>query len=212
MGHAPVISDPLTVACDHCGAEVGQRCMTLSDWARKPHKVRVRLAQAVAAHADPALDAWFPQLGPCRVCGRPGLGQRHRVIDVIAGMLAAGEDPDDVAEDYGLPGAAVAAVADWAERWPGAWSLAAAFAAWLPQGGVGLKRGRPFVRVGGFDHPPAGVFHGGQVAAADLAFDGVRGYALERGDLGGGHGRHARHGSTRLPTMRASYGTVKLTG
>ena len=63
----------------------------VSDWARKPHASRVRLAHAVAAHADPALDAFLPPLGPCGVCGVPGLDQRHRVVDAIAEALAAGE-------------------------------------------------------------------------------------------------------------------------
>jgi hypothetical protein len=70
----------------------------------------VRLATAIAAHADRALDEFFPLVGPCGLCGVPGLPQRHRVVDAIAGRLAAGEDPGVVAEDYGLPFAAVEAV------------------------------------------------------------------------------------------------------
>lgn len=203
----PADVDPLTASCDHCGALPGQRCMMISDWARKPHKVRVRLALALAAHADPALDQWFPRLGPCGICGRPGLDQRHRVIDAMAGRMAAGESVEDVADDYDHPAEAVQAVLMWAMRWPDVW-LPAAFPAGLPQPGVGLKGGGPFFCVGGFDLPPAAVFNGGQVAAVDLAFDGVRGTPGERGDLRGGHGRHARHGSTRMLRKRASYGTV----
>ena len=76
------------------------------------------LAAAIRAHADPALDAW-PQLGPASPCGLCGvLPQRHRVIDVIADMLAAGEDAGDVAAEYAVPVDAVLAVQAWSERWP----------------------------------------------------------------------------------------------
>ena len=112
---------PLAVTCTHCGAEPGQKCMTYSDWARKPHGVRLKLALVLAAHADPALDAFFAPHGPCLLCGTPGLGARHRVIDAIAGMLEAGEDPDEVAEDYAVSLDAVQAVSAWSSRWPGAW-------------------------------------------------------------------------------------------
>lgn len=77
--------------------------------------------RAVAAGADAALDVFFPRLGPCGVCGVRGLDQRHRVVEAIAGMLAAGEDLDVVAEEYGVTAGAVAAVAEWAAKWPGAW-------------------------------------------------------------------------------------------
>ncbi len=116
--------DPLTAPCEHCEAKPGQRCMALCDWARKPHARRVRLAFALTAHADSALDAFFPRLGPCGVCGTPGLDQRHRMIDAVAEHLAAGEDPDDVAFELALPVGAVLAVGEWAARWPGAWKLA----------------------------------------------------------------------------------------
>jgi len=96
--------------------------MMVSDWARKPHKARVKLAVVLAAHADPALDEFFPHHGPCLLCGTPGLGARHRVIDAIAGQLAAGEDPEVVAMEMDRTDEAVAAVAAWAQRWPGAWS------------------------------------------------------------------------------------------
>jgi len=116
-----VTVDPLTAPCPHCDAKPGQRCMMLSDWARKPHKRRVRLATALAAHADPLLDAHFPHHGACLICGIPGLGARHRVLDAMAGMLAAGEDPEVVAEEFGRTPEAVEAVRAWAKRWPGAW-------------------------------------------------------------------------------------------
>jgi hypothetical protein len=117
-----MIPDPLSVTCSFCDAKPGQRCMMLSDWARKPHRARVKLATAVAAHADPALDA-YPGFGPASPCGFCGvLPQRHRVVDAIAGMLAGGEDPEVVAEDYGVSMEAVEAVHGWAARWPGAWT------------------------------------------------------------------------------------------
>jgi hypothetical protein len=92
--------------------------MMLSDWARQPHARRVRLAAAVQAHADPALDAYFPPLGPCGL-GCPGLDQRHRVVDAIADELAAGEDPEMAAKEFGVPLDAVRAVSAWAAKWPG---------------------------------------------------------------------------------------------
>lgn len=82
----------------------------------------MKLARVLAGHADPALDEWFPRLGPCGLCGTPGLDQRHRVVDAIAGRLAAGGEPCDViAADYGVSDAAVMAVLLWAAKWPGAW-------------------------------------------------------------------------------------------
>jgi len=75
----------------------------------------------VAAHADPRLDRWFPAVGPCGICGTPGLDQRHRVVDAIAGRIAAGEGETDVADDYRLPLEAVLTVMAWAADWPGVW-------------------------------------------------------------------------------------------
>lgn len=112
--------DPLTVSCSFCDATPGQRCMAPGDWARKPHAARRKLALVLAAHADPSLDAHFPRLGPCGICGTPGLDQRHRVIDAIAEQLAAGESPEELAEDYGVPVDAVETVLAWAAKWPGA--------------------------------------------------------------------------------------------
>ena len=114
-------TNPLTATCPRCDAYPGEVCTTRSGaFTRKPHLRRVRLAVALAAHADPALDAFFPRLGACGFCG-PRFDQRHRVIDGIAGMLAAGEDPEVVAEEHGAGPEAVRMVAAWAERWPGAW-------------------------------------------------------------------------------------------
>lgn len=107
----------LSVTCPHCGNPPGMRCGSVSGWARKPHKRRVILA----AHSDTALDEWFPLRNPCGVCG--WLPQRHRVVDAIAGRLAAGEDLDEVADDHGLSVAAVEAVTEWAAKWPDAWKL-----------------------------------------------------------------------------------------
>jgi hypothetical protein len=93
--------------------------MMVSDYARKPHAARRKLALALAAHADPALGEFFPHRGPCGFCGFPEA--RHRVIDAIAGMLEAGEDPDVVAEEHGASLEAVLMVRVWMQRWPGAW-------------------------------------------------------------------------------------------
>jgi hypothetical protein len=119
--------DPLSVKCGYCTMPPGEPCTSLvSNDGRvvRPHRDRKRLALAVAAHADPALDAW-PQLGPlspCGICGVPGMPQRHRVVDAVAGHLEAGEDPEDIAAEFGFfPAEAAVAVREWAARWPGAW-------------------------------------------------------------------------------------------
>ena len=79
------------------------------------------LKRIVAAHADPSLDAFFPMRNQCQLCAVPGMPQRHRVVDAIAGHLAAGECEGDVAEEMGVSLDAVMAVTSWAARWPGAW-------------------------------------------------------------------------------------------
>lgn len=113
--------DPLTIACPYCRAGAGDGCCTYRDTlATRPHVRRVRLALVLAAHDDAALDEFFPKLGPCGLCNVAGLDQRHRVVDAIAEQLAAGEDADDVATDYGVTRDAVHAVSAWAARWPGA--------------------------------------------------------------------------------------------
>jgi hypothetical protein len=88
--------------------------------ARGLHAARLRLSLAIAAHADPLLDGAWPDTGPCQLCGVPGLGARHRVIDAMAGRMEGGESPGDVAADYGRPLEAVLAVQAWAAKWPGA--------------------------------------------------------------------------------------------
>lgn len=108
---------PELAGCPRCGASGKSRCVTASGRpTSKPHRLRV----AVTAHQDPALDEWFPRRGPCFLCG-PVLDARHRAVDGIAGMLAAGEDPDVVAEEHGVSQEAVGAVAGWMVKWPGAW-------------------------------------------------------------------------------------------
>lgn len=108
---------PVLAECPRCGSEGKDRCVTASGRpASKPHRARV----VVTAHQDSALDIWFPSLGPCLLCG-PRLDQRHRVVDGIAGMLAADEDPDVVAGEHGVSQEAVGAVAGWMEKWPGVW-------------------------------------------------------------------------------------------
>jgi len=116
-----VTPDPLSVTCPRCEEPPGNRCGTINAYSRRPHVARVKLALAHAAHADTALDAWFSRTNPCGICGVPGMPQRHRVVDAIAGMLAAGENPQVVAEQYGVTAGAVRAVQAWAARWPGAW-------------------------------------------------------------------------------------------
>ena len=122
-------ADPLTARCPYCRAPAGEPCGVRGSVtgrvirpAARPHKARTRLALALAAHADPSLDAFFPRLGPCGICSVPGLDQRHRVIDAIAANSAAasmtGEPPEDVAGEYGVPVEAVRAVVEWAAKWP----------------------------------------------------------------------------------------------
>jgi hypothetical protein len=114
----------LGVTCCRCGAAPGQRCLSASGRVTATHTPRARLAVALAAHADPALAA-FPELGPltpCGLCGVPGMPQRHRVVDAMADMLEAGEDPEAVAFEYRVPLPAVEAVQLWMKRWPGAWT------------------------------------------------------------------------------------------
>ena len=114
--------NPLTIACPFCPAAIGQQCRTAAGTgSQRPHAMRRKLAVVLAGHADPALDEHFPHHGPCGICGTPGLGARHRVIDGIAGMLAAGEDPNVTAEEHGTSPEAVAMVTLWMVRWPGAW-------------------------------------------------------------------------------------------
>jgi hypothetical protein len=113
--------DPLTVTCPYCQEPPGNRCGTVSAYSRMPHKARVRLALAMAAHADPALPG--QGLGPmsaCLLCGS-GLPQRHRIVDAIAGHLEAGEFPEEIADELSVPAAAVVSVREWMRRWPGAW-------------------------------------------------------------------------------------------
>lgn len=113
--------DRLAASCSHCGAEPGKRCMAVCDWARKPHAARVRLSLALAAHADPLLLPWFPRIGPCGICGVPGLDQQHRVIDAIADHMEAGEYPEEVQAEFPwVPLDGVLAVRAWSLKWPGA--------------------------------------------------------------------------------------------
>ena len=115
--------DPQVIECPYCYADPGEACWLGERKAARPHKARVKLALVLAAHADPVLGA-FPELGPvtpCGLCGTPGLPQRHRIVDAIAGRLAAGEGPDALEADYNLLPDAVEAVAAWSARWPGAW-------------------------------------------------------------------------------------------
>lgn len=113
--------NPLAVWCEYCGAWRDLYCTTASGKTCEPHIARWKLATVLEGHADPALDEYFPRIGPCGLCGVPGLDQRHRVIDAIAGRLAAGEGLEEAADDYGLTVEAVQCVEAWAQQWPGAW-------------------------------------------------------------------------------------------
>lgn len=117
---APSTFDPLAVTCPHCKEPPGSRCGTVNAYSRKTHQARVKLALAVAAHTDPALDAHFPMRGECGLCGA-GLPQRHRVVDAIAGALEAGETEQDVIDQFGVSLDAVMAVTAWMNKYPGAW-------------------------------------------------------------------------------------------
>jgi hypothetical protein len=121
---ADVWAEALTVDCGWCGMDAGMRCGSISGFARRPHKRRVRLARIIAGHNDPALDALWPKRGPCGLCGTSGLDQRHRVIDSIASYIAAdqGDTDADLAEEFGVAAEAVAVVRAWAVRHPEAWS------------------------------------------------------------------------------------------
>jgi hypothetical protein len=114
------------VACSYCHAAAGRHCVSVSPrWgvqpAAQPHKRRVQLALAVRAHADPLLDAQFPHYGACELCGVPGLGARHRVIDAVAAQLEAGGIWEEISAEMDVTREAIEAVRSWMVRWPGAW-------------------------------------------------------------------------------------------
>lgn len=115
--------DPLSVECPWCLTPAGEPCS--SPWHRHVpvHARRKHMAFALAAHADPVLDdLGLGPVAPCEFCGVPGMPQRHRRTDAIAGHLAAGDDAETISEELGAPEATVAAVGEWMERWPGAWN------------------------------------------------------------------------------------------
>lgn len=62
------------------------------------------------------LDLHFPKRGQCLICGVPGEDQRHRVVDAIAERVVAGDDEEQVAEDYGVTVAAVRVAATTTEH------------------------------------------------------------------------------------------------
>ena len=63
---------------------------------------------------DADIDQWFPRLGQCQVCGVPGMDQRHRRIDAIAGAVGAGEAPEEVAAEMDVSVEAVYAAVAYA--------------------------------------------------------------------------------------------------
>lgn len=115
-----------TVMCPYCRAGIGKRCR-VSGWggrgaeAVRAHKGRIQLAFKVRAYADPLLDAVALPASPCGICGVPGLPQRHRVIDAIAGQLEAGEIWEEISGEMDVTMQAIDAVRAWMKRWPGAW-------------------------------------------------------------------------------------------
>ena len=80
-----------------------------------------REAFILAAHSDPALAAFFGMRNQCQLCGVPGLPQRHRMVDAIAGALEAGECEGEIMAELGVSLDAVMAVTAWAAKYPGAW-------------------------------------------------------------------------------------------
>lgn len=56
------------------------------------------------------IDRHIPRRGQCGICGVPGMDARHRILDSIAGQVAAGDPIEAVAEDYDYPAEVVAAV------------------------------------------------------------------------------------------------------
>lgn len=55
----------------------------------------------VSTMNDDLLDLVGPFRGPCGICGGPDA--RHRMADAIAGCVRAGDSPESIAEDYGVP-------------------------------------------------------------------------------------------------------------
>ena len=50
---------------------------------------------------EPNYDLLGPFVGECAFCGGPD--KRHRVYDAIVEIVRAGDSPERVADDYGLP-------------------------------------------------------------------------------------------------------------
>ncbi len=50
-------------------------------------------------------DGFMPPAGPCAFCG--GTDKRHRMTDALVGYHRAGDSPKSIADDVGLPIAAV---------------------------------------------------------------------------------------------------------
>lgn len=75
-------------------------------------------SDALIAHEDftwaaTVLDRDLPKRGPCQLCGDINEDQTHRVIDAIADRYRAGDDEQDIAEDYGVSVKTVAACMVW---------------------------------------------------------------------------------------------------
>lgn len=78
----------------------GNRAIVTNDSAKTRPWRQAVLHAALAALPDRDLDRWFPRRGVCQVCGTDD--QRHRVVDAIAELVLAGDDEEDVANDFGV--------------------------------------------------------------------------------------------------------------
>ena len=64
------------------------------------------------------LDRYLPPRGQCLICGVPGMDARHRIMDAVIEQVAAGDTPEEVADELNLPVEAVLAVLAWAHENP----------------------------------------------------------------------------------------------
>lgn len=51
---------------------------------------------------DEVLQAQYPPIGPCLICGVVGADQRHRVLDSLGEMYMAGDSAESLARDFGV--------------------------------------------------------------------------------------------------------------
>ncbi len=119
----------------------------------KPWRVTVKEA-ALDALPDLDVDAHWPSRGPCGVCGIPGMDARHRVMDAVFARVHDGEDPEDVANEFGVTVRAVevaVALATVPLKGPVSTSLLFCFPRPVGHFGTGRNSGR--VRAGAPRYP-----------------------------------------------------------